>query len=336
VKDEPRLPVPTEVAIARLESLREALPSSDDGTVVNQSLAVHDESVRHGGESLADVKVASAGASPLRLTPANATDRFQRILRGEPVDEGNSGDESGEAGTARRTMWAGRQDAQESDDSKLDRLDIGIQLQQSFASRAREFTKDHLAVILVFAVVAAVFTVSQVLRARSQEVPLAPPTVVTSGSAEPIPEATPQVIQVHILGAVVTPGVVVLPLGARVYEAIAACGGMSADADPAELNLAAVLSDGAQVIIGVRGAPQGEVVDPGGTSGQGTAANGKVNLNTATSAQLETLPGIGPVTAGKIIAWRTEHGKFSSTVELQEVSGIGAKTYAQLEPYVCV
>jgi competence protein ComEA len=111
---------------------------------------------------------------------------------------------------------------------------------------------------------------------------------------------------------------------------------MSEDADPAELNLAAVLSDGAQVIIGVRGSPQGEVV--GSTSGgtTGSSSNTKVNLNTATSAQLETLPGVGPVTAGRIIAWREAHGKFTTTAELQEVSGIGAKTYAQLEPYVCV
>jgi competence protein ComEA len=207
----------------------------------------------------------------------------------------------------------------------------------SMLSRAHEFTKEHLAVILVIVVVAAVFTASQLLRTRSTEVPLNPPTVVVSGSAEPAPLSTPELIQVHVLGAVVSPGVVALPVGARVHEAIAACGGLAEEADPAELNLAAVLSDGAQVIIGVKGAPQGDVLAPNGAGmGAGESSGARINLNTASSAQLETLPGVGPVMAGRIIAWREQHGKFTTTAELQEVSGIGAKTYTQLEPYVCV
>jgi competence protein ComEA len=121
-----------------------------------------------------------------------------------------------------------------------------------------------------------------------------------------------------------------------VQDAVIACGGFRADADPALLNLAALLSDGSQVVVGTLGAPAGEVnAGSGGGSGGGEGQL-RVNLNTANSAELEALPGVGPVTAGKILAWRSEHGRFSNITELQEVSGIGVKTFAQLEPYIYV
>lgn len=161
-------------------------------------------------------------------------------------------------------------------------------------------------------------------------------------------------ILVHVLGAVRRPGVVRLPDRARVQDAIDAAGGLLGAADPAELNLAQMLADGQQVLIGTRGHPRGEVRDTGGApsngdggaagSGDGgtggaagagdTGARGLVDLNSATAAQLDTLPGVGPVTAGKIIAWRAEHHRFSRVEELQEVDGIGPKTYAEIAPHV--
>jgi competence protein ComEA len=127
--------------------------------------------------------------------------------------------------------------------------------------------------------------------------------------------------------------VVELSEDSRVQDAIAAAGGLAADADSGELNLAAVLVDGCQLKIGTTKHPGGEVRS--GTSGEadgsgGGAAEVKVSLNTATVAQLDTLPGVGPVTAQKILDWRSEHGKFTAITELQEVDGIGPKTYADL------
>lgn len=146
-------------------------------------------------------------------------------------------------------------------------------------------------------------------------------------------------ILVHVLGAVAKPGVVTLDEGARVADAVTAAGGFRGDADPAELNLAAVLADGSQIVIGTKGAPRGDVrvgpsnAVPGSAS---TTAGVLVDLNTATLDQLDTLPGVGPVLAQSIIDYRTKHVKFTKIEQLQEVDGIGSKTYAQIAPHVRV
>ena len=214
------------------------------------------------------------------------------------------------------------------------------------ANRIWRFTREHLGIVLVVLAVAVIFAVVQATRSRPEAVP-APSVVVetpgdgasgaASSSARPAASASPVQIKVHVLGAVATPGVVTLPVGARVQDAIAAAGGLTSQADPAELNLAAVVADGSQIVIGTVSHPQGQV-NGGAASGAsgGTASGATVNLNTATQAQLEQLPGVGPVTAQKILAWRDQHGKFTSANELQEVDGIGPKTFAQLEPYVTV
>jgi competence protein ComEA len=109
--------------------------------------------------------------------------------------------------------------------------------------------------------------------------------------------------------------------------------------DLTTLNLARVLLDGEQLLVGVKAAvpppaPTGNA--PSSTAGGPSAAGGLVNLNTATEAELDTLPGVGPVTAQAILAWRTEHGSFSSVEELLEVSGIGEVTLEELRPLVTV
>jgi len=197
--------------------------------------------------------------------------------------------------------------------------------------RALNFAREHLVVLGVALVVGLVFAVTTFVSTRPQEVPIAP-SVTTSVAAEtPTPVL---MIKVHVLGAVVAPGVVTLPQGSRVEDAISAAGGLLENADPVQLNMAAVLADGSQIVIGTTDDPVGEVKDGAGGGGGGSGA--LINLNTATQTQLETLPGVGPVTAGKILAWRAQHGRFSSVNELLEVDGIGQKTLAQLEPHVCV
>ncbi len=155
-------------------------------------------------------------------------------------------------------------------------------------------------------------------------------------------------VVVHVVGEVRRPGVVELAAGSRVADAVEAAGGLTDAADQASLNLARTLVDGEQVWVG---APGEEPPFPGvgaGGGGAGSAGGGTVvgappdapppplDLNLATQADLEELPGIGPVTAGHILAWRDQHGRFTLVEELMEVSGIGERTFAQLEPLVSV
>jgi competence protein ComEA len=144
-----------------------------------------------------------------------------------------------------------------------------------------------------------------------------------------------------VLGAVRRPGLVRLSEGSRVQDAIDAAGGLLPSADPAEINLAQPLGDGQQVFIGTKARPSGQVRQTGAAGGGATTAGSgeagtQIDLNSATASQLDTLPGVGPVTAERIIAWRTEHRRFSRVEELQEVDGIGPKTYAQIAPHVRV
>ncbi|WP_051215318.1 helix-hairpin-helix domain-containing protein [Granulicoccus phenolivorans] len=214
------------------------------------------------------------------------------------------------------------------------------------------FERRHLMVLGVIAAIALVLSLYLVLRAKPVPVPAAAAVVTESAAPAVSASATPspQQITVHVVGAVKQPGVVRLTSGARVIDAIEAAGGLTGDARPGELNLAQPVSDGQQVVIGSAATPGGQVRQPegdgagsggggsgGGGGGSGTPGPGqKLNLNNATQAQLESLPGIGPKTAEKILAWRKEHGRFTRIEELQEVPGIGAKTFAELAPHVTV
>ncbi|GAA1372743.1 helix-hairpin-helix domain-containing protein [Luteococcus sanguinis] len=232
--------------------------------------------------------------------------------------------------------------------------------------RAVTFGRQHARALGVVALLVCLLVGVFVLRAGSRSVPLSavpldpgstgPAATAASASASmgstPVPSATASQapLRVHVLGAVRRPGVVRLVAGARVADAIATAGGFTSKAAPGELNLAAPLLDGDQVVIGTKQEPRGEVRHPGEVAavpgqsgsepGSGTnaasAAEVKVNLNTATSEQLDGLPGVGPVTAQRILDWRDEHQKFSRVEELQEVDGIGPKTYAQLADHVRV
>ena len=135
---------------------------------------------------------------------------------------------------------------------------------------------------------------------------------------------------VDVAGKVRRPGIAVLPPGSRVVDALKAAGGARSGVDLTSLNLARPLVDGEQILVGV--APAAGVA---GSLGSPTPSGGTlVNLNTADQPTLETLPGVGPVTAEAILAWRTDNGGFSSVDELLEVDGIGEATLADLAPLV--
>ena len=142
-------------------------------------------------------------------------------------------------------------------------------------------------------------------------------------------EAAPPVV-VHVVGAVRVPGLYELARGKRVADAVERAGGATGKADLALINLAAPVADGQQVVVPAR-APPGAAA---GEGGGGDAAAGPVHLNTATLDQLDELPGVGPVTAQKILDYREKHGAFSSLRELDAIPGIGPARLAQLSELV--
>lgn len=183
------------------------------------------------------------------------------------------------------------------------------------------------------------------------------------GTAPGATSVSPATMVVSVVGLVNKPGLVHLAPRSRVADALARAGGARDGADTTSLNLAQVLNDGDQVLVGYAGkngqlslrsavvaagtggsAPAGSP-DSGGTSesGSGTtgstgsgAPGGKVDLNSATAEQLDTLPGVGPVTAKAIIDWRAQHGRFTSVDQLGEVDGIGPARLAKLRDLVTV
>ncbi|GAA1598541.1 ComEA family DNA-binding protein [Kribbella sancticallisti] len=192
----------------------------------------------------------------------------------------------------------------------------------------------HLVVIAVILLVGLVWGGCSVFRARPETVPESrPSSAIVSGSpvAGPSSPSTATVV-VHVAGKVRRPGLIRVKSGSRVADVLAAAGGALPGVDLSSLNLARPVTDGEQIVVGVpttavpTGAPQ--------PAGPGTTS--PLDLNSATLAQLETLPGVGPVLAQRILAWRTEHGRFTTTDELQEVPGVGPKKFESLKPHVRV
>jgi len=156
-----------------------------------------------------------------------------------------------------------------------------------------------------------------------------------------LPPPTPLPIRVHVSGAVAHPGVVALPPGSRVEDAIQAAGGLTSEARSEGLNLAAILQDGEKISVPASAGttpPQGNNPSPQNISNAQTADAPIpiININTATPEELELLPGIGPATAAKIIAYREENGTFSTIEEIQNVSGIGPVTFDKIKAYITV
>jgi competence protein ComEA len=153
-----------------------------------------------------------------------------------------------------------------------------------------------------------------------------PPTALPTASPPPGP------VRVHIAGAVATPGVRTLPPGATVYDAIEAAGGLASDADINRINFAAMAQDGQQILVPRQDstlAPEdGAIPTPRG------AASETVDINSASKESLETLPGIGPVLADRIIAYRQANGPFFTLDDLLAVKGIGEATLEKLRPWI--
>lgn len=173
----------------------------------------------------------------------------------------------------------------------------------------------------------------------------APPAAGTPAGPSPPAGAAPPTaadLVVHVVGQVSEPGVVRVPQGSRVQEAIDRAGGALGTADLTQVNLARAVVDGEQVVVprpgeAVLAAPGPAAPGSGGGGGPGASGAGTpVPLNTADLAALDALPGIGPVLAQRILDWRFEHGSFTSVDELGEVSGIGDRVLEQLRPLVTV
>ncbi len=179
----------------------------------------------------------------------------------------------------------------------------------------------------ILKIVVAALVITAGLVWLNRPTPASVPEVATPGipisasSGEPTMVQSFDQIVVDIKGDVLTPGLVTLPAGSRVADAIAAAGGLIPSANVASINLAERLSDGQMIFIG--NAQSLEI-----------SSDPRINLNLATETELDSLPGVGPVMAGRIIAWRETNQKFHSIEELQEVPGIGPKVFANLKALV--
>lgn len=211
-----------------------------------------------------------------------------------------------------------------------------------------------LVALLVVLAVAAVFAAQHFWAGRTQPVrapdvvgaapdrgaepsplPGAPPS--PEGGGRPVAGSSGGRIVVDVSGKVRSPGILRMPAGSRVADALKAAGGVRPGADTEGLNRARLLIDGEQVVVGAPAtAPVAPAAPGAGTAAGPTGASpaAPISLNTATTEQLDELPGVGPVLAQHIIDYRTEQGGFRSVDELREVNGIGDKRYADLQNLV--
>ncbi|WP_157156381.1 ComEA family DNA-binding protein [Diaminobutyricimonas sp. LJ205] len=159
-----------------------------------------------------------------------------------------------------------------------------------------------------------------------------PGAAVTVEPVAPVPSAAPEqhgsAIFVHVLGAVTAPGLYELADGARAIDAVAAAGGFADGADEGGVNLARFLSDGEQLYVPAQGEQP--------PSAPGAVVPGKIDINTADAATLDTLPRLGPAIAERIIQWREANGRFTKVEDLMNVTGIGQKTFDGLRDLITV
>lgn len=203
-----------------------------------------------------------------------------------------------------------------------------------------------LAAIAVLAVLVTVFTLMRHRPAPVVSADLPPVQMASTSitSSPPAPDPTPQSTVVSVIGLVGQPGLVTLAPDARVADAVTAAGGPLHGADTVGLNLARHVADGEQIVVGIA-APAGRPPLLGSSVGAApesgppaapTKPAGPLDLNTATAEQLDALPGVGPVTAAAIVAWRAANGRFTAVDQLGEIDGIGPARLDKLRPLVRV
>jgi competence protein ComEA len=206
---------------------------------------------------------------------------------------------------------------------------LGPRVEQSAPTEPAQFliSPPPLAVRPIFKIIIVATLVTAGIVWLNRPTPIAVPEVASTGIAitsnsnqsDSLP-ALDQIV-VDVKGDVVNPGLVTLPAGSRVADALAAAGGVVPSANVTLLNLAERLSDGQMIVIGNSKAME-------------LSSDPRINLNLATESELDSLPGVGPVMAGRIIAWRESNQRFHSIEELQEVPGIGPKVFANLKSLV--
>ncbi len=202
-----------------------------------------------------------------------------------------------------------------------------------------------LAALAGVLLLAAVFAVHHFWagRPRTVAVPAAVRGAVPPAAGSPVPApaasapaakpAGPSaVVVVDVAGKVRKPGVLRLPAGSRVTDALTAAGGPLPGTDTSALNLARLLADGEQVVVGA--APAAAAAPAGAPAAGSGPTAGPVSLSTATEEQLDTLPGVGSVLAHRIIEYRTQHGGFTSVSQLRQVTGVGERRFKDLQPLV--
>ncbi|HEX3780253.1 MAG TPA: ComEA family DNA-binding protein [Pseudonocardiaceae bacterium] len=231
---------------------------------------------------------------------------------------------------------------------------------------ARTMMRRHRGAVFVLALLAMAAAIGTAIaiassRPTAESAPALPPAISAMANSSAAPSSSPNTpIVISVVGKVADPGLVTLPDGSRVADAARAAGGVLPGTDVTALNLARKLADGEQIYVGipippdaVDSAPDAATDNAPSTAGDGgadlpaktskkgksgaTLAPGqKVNLNTATADQLETLPGVGVATAQRIVDWRSQHGSFNSIDQLRDVGGIGDAKFAKLKDWVTV
>lgn len=190
---------------------------------------------------------------------------------------------------------------------------------------ARRFLAVALLVFVVLVVAWRHVAASGASGAPLRVAPIVPAAGAPAGVG--VAAARAAALVVDVAGAVRRPGLVRLAKGSRVSDAVAHAGGLTPGADRDAVNLAAPVSDGQQVLVPLRGVAAS-------AGGGGATSSGPVSLSAATAAQLDTLPGIGPVTAQKIVDYRTQHGSFTSVEGLDAIPGIGPARISELQGLV--
>lgn len=189
-----------------------------------------------------------------------------------------------------------------------------------------------VAALALVAVCGALVAAVVVLRGRPTEIPLGAPVVQVSGRASPTAAAA--VVVVDVAGKVRRPGVLTLPSGSRVVDALHRAGGALPGVPTSGLNLARRLVDGEQLVVGLDSVAP--AAGPAGAAPGSSRPGGLINLNTATVSDLEELDGVGPVLAQRIVEWRDANGGFTAVDQLREITGIGDRKYEAMVDQVTV